>query len=115
MSSLPSGWNTILAKLGFTRNKRSKQRQQHPFQRRLRMEMLEDRRVLSITVNTFVDENDNSITDGDISLRDAIVFANAGDTINFSTDPAHGLNGATINLRGKGEILLFLDQRGDGW
>ena len=41
------------------------------FARQLRIEPLEDRRLLSITVNTLVDEADGSIVDGDISLRDA--------------------------------------------
>src|SRR3989304_1264208 len=59
--------------------------------RRLRIEPLEDRRLLSITVNTLVDEADGSIVDGDISLRDAIAAAISGDTINFSVT-------GTINL-----------------
>jgi hypothetical protein len=42
-----------------------------PTQRRLRYEPLEDRRLLSITVNTSLDELDGSIVDGDTSLRDA--------------------------------------------
>jgi hypothetical protein len=43
----------------------------------MRMEPLEDRRLLSITVNTLVDEQDGSIVDGDISLRDAIAASPA--------------------------------------
>ena len=38
----------------------------------------------TITVNTLLDENDGSCTDGDCSLRDAIATTNAGDTIDFS-------------------------------
>jgi hypothetical protein len=57
-----------------------------PFHRRLRIEPLEDRRLLSITVTTLVDEADGSIVDGDISLRDAIALAPAGETIDF--DPS---------------------------
>jgi hypothetical protein len=52
--------------------------------RRLRFEILEDRRLLSITVNTLLDELDGSIADGDISLRDAIFAAPTGETIDFS-------------------------------
>jgi CSLREA domain-containing protein len=37
-----------------------------------------------ITVNTSVDEQDGSCSDGDCSLRDAIQLANPDDTINFS-------------------------------
>lgn len=51
--------------------------------RRLRVEPLEDRRLLAITVDTLVDEADGSIVDGDISLRDAIAAAPAGETIDF--------------------------------
>jgi hypothetical protein len=46
--------------------------------------LLEPRQMLSITVNTPVDERDFSITDGDISLRDAIEQAPIGQTINFA-------------------------------
>ena len=54
------------------------------YDRRLRVEPLEDRLMLSITVNTLVDELDGSIVDGDISLRDAIAAATPGETIDFS-------------------------------
>ena len=47
--------------------------------RALQCEMLEDRRMLSITVDTLVDEADGSIVDGDVSLRDAIANAPDGD------------------------------------
>jgi hypothetical protein len=67
-----------------------------PHNRRLRLEPLEDRRMLAITVDSLVDEADGSIIDGsiidgDISLRDAISAATADETIDFS------VNG-TINL-----------------
>ncbi len=45
-----------------------------PFYRRLGIEPLEDRRLLTITVNTLVDENDG-VGVGGVSLRDAIVAA----------------------------------------
>src|SRR5262245_12116563 len=68
-----------------------------PHRRRLRLELLEDRRLLSITVNTLIDEADGSIVDGDISLRDAIAAAPSGETIDFA--PALTSSGpATINL-----------------
>jgi hypothetical protein len=50
--------------------------------------------MLTITVDTFVDERDLSITDGDVSLRDAIEQAPAGETIDF----APTLDGTTITL-----------------
>jgi predicted outer membrane repeat protein len=61
------------------------------------MESLECRQMLAITVTTLVDEADGSIVDGDISLRDAIALAPAGEEINF--DPALTAGGAvTLNL-----------------
>jgi hypothetical protein len=69
----------------------------------LRFEPLEDRRLLSLTVNTLVDENDG-IGVGGISLRDAVAAAVSGDTINFA--PALTSGGpATITLT-QGELLI---------
>jgi hypothetical protein len=64
------------------------------------MEPLEDRRLLSITVNTLTDEFDHSISDGDVSLRDAIAAATAADTIEFAVT-------GTINLKSSlGELVI---------
>jgi CSLREA domain-containing protein len=52
--------------------------------RRLAVEQLEDRRVLSITVDTLADENDGAGVGTGTSLREAIAAAIAGDTIEFS-------------------------------
>jgi hypothetical protein len=62
------------------------------------MERLEGRAMLAIVVNTLTDELDGNITtDGDVSLRDAIVLAPTNETITF--DPSvPGMNGGTINL-----------------
>lgn len=52
---------------------------------------------LTLVVNTSVDEMDGSITDGDVSLRDALAVANvspAGDTITF----APSLAGSVLRL-----------------
>jgi CSLREA domain-containing protein len=71
--------------------------------RALRIEQLEDRRLLTITVNTLVDENDG-IGVGGISLRDAIAAAPSGETIQF--DPALTSGGpAKINLT-HGELVI---------
>jgi len=68
--------------------------------RSLRLEPLEERRLLAITVDTLVDEADGSIIDGDISLRDAIAAATPGETINFSVT-------GTINMDDAlGEMLI---------
>lgn len=99
MSSLPCGWNDLLVKLGFTRKKRKELSRFGQFAKRLHMESLESRTLLSITVTTLVDERDGNIeTDGDVSLRDAIELAPAGETIDF----AQGLNAGIINLIGGG-------------
>lgn len=49
---------------------------------------------MTVTVNTFLDELDGSIEDGDISLRDAIAAAPPGDIIDFDA----ALDGRTIVL-----------------
>ena len=55
--------------------------------RKLRsLESLESRNLLTIVVDTLVDEFDGSITDGDISLRDAIAAADAGDRITLDVE-----------------------------
>ena len=71
----------------------------HLPQRRLRIEPLENRRLLSITVNTLVDELDGSLVDGDISLRDAVAVAPQGETINFAVT-------GTINLTNLGHLTV---------
>ena len=51
---------------------------------RLHLESLEPRRLLAVlTVNTLIDEADGDISDGDISLRDALAFASDGTEIRF--------------------------------
>src|SRR4051812_1604330 len=64
-----------------TTHRSSPRRAKHA--RSLRFEPLEERRLLAITVNTLVDENDG-IAVGGISLRDAIAAAVPGDTIDFA-------------------------------
>jgi glucose/arabinose dehydrogenase len=66
----------------------------HSLRRPLRFEALEDRRLLSITVDTFFDEADGSVMDGDISLRDALALSASGETIDFDSS----LAGETILL-----------------
>ncbi len=73
--------------------------------RPLRFEPLEARQLLAITVNTLVDEADGSIVDGDISLRDAIEVAPAGETINFAASLTSG-GPATIQLSNLGELVV---------
>ncbi len=68
-----------------------------PYRRRLQIEPLEDRRLLSITVNTLIDVNNAG--DGLTTLREAIAAAAANDTINFSVT-------GTINLTSLGQLTI---------
>jgi len=67
----------------------------------LACEALETRWLLAITVDTLIDEADGSIVDGDVSLRDALAAAPAGETIDFNG----ALDGGTILLT-MGELLV---------
>ncbi|MEB3358153.1 MAG: choice-of-anchor Q domain-containing protein [Synechococcales bacterium] len=60
---------------------------------------------LTLTVNTLVDEADGSVTDGDVSLRDAIAAIAPGGTITFADDLVSGSNNGTITLA-LGELLI---------
>ncbi|MEX0642439.1 MAG: choice-of-anchor Q domain-containing protein [Pirellulales bacterium] len=87
------------------------------FRRPLRFEPLEDRRLLSITVDTLVDEN-NGIGVGGISLREAISAATTGETIDFAIEGnimlQHGqlLVNKDLTIEGPGANLLTIDARG---
>src|SRR5262245_49532275 len=71
--------------------------------RALRVELLEDRRLLTITVNTLVDEN-NGVGVGGVSLREAVSAAVAGETINFAATLTSG--GAATMLLTAGQIAI---------
>jgi hypothetical protein len=51
----------------------------------------------NLVVDTLIDENDGSVTDGDVSLRDALAAIADGGTITFT----QSLNGGTILLNGE--------------
>jgi len=69
----------------------------------------------TLTVNTLIDENDGSCSNGDCSLRDAVLLANPGDTINFSVTGVMTLTEGEIVLnknlviQGPGQGLLAID------
>lgn len=99
-------FENCLAKNRLPKGVRRKQRSQVEPSRRMRLETLEDRRMLAtITVNSFADD---MVVDGNVTLREAILAANTdtsvdgsvagsgADTINFV--PA--LAGQTVNLNG---------------
>lgn len=94
MDRRSSPLKSIIARCASVGNRKARKRERNYSGRRLRLEALEDRQMLSITVNNPVDERDGSITDGDISLRDAILEAPSGSTIDF----APALNGVIISL-----------------
>jgi hypothetical protein len=71
--------------------------------RALKFEQLEDRKLLSITVNTLVDEN-NGIGVGKISLREAIAAAAPGETIVFA--PTLTSAGPASVVLTRGELLI---------
>jgi hypothetical protein len=85
--------------------------------RTLYIESLEERRLLSVTVNTLVDENDG-VGIGGVSLRDAISSAPSGETIEFAVSGrirlVHGQLAITKNLTitGPGAELLTIDASG---
>ncbi len=100
-------WDWCRASAWHHRRSTTRPRAVWPLVRRLRIEPLEDRRLLSITVNTLVDEADGSIVDGDVSLRDAIAVAASGETIDF-------LVTGTINLTGLGDLVINKNLTIDG-
>jgi predicted outer membrane repeat protein len=86
--------------------------------RTLGIEQLEPRQMLSITVNTLLDENDG-IGVGGISLRDAVAAAAPGETINFSVAGTMALVHGQIaidkslSIVGPGASALVIDASGN--
>jgi predicted outer membrane repeat protein len=81
----------------------------------LRFEPLEDRRVLSITVDTLDDLADGNISPGHYSLREAIGNAVAGETINISVAGTIALSNLgqlnidkSLTIHGPGANLLTI-------
>lgn len=89
------------------------QRFTDPCARKLRLEPLEDRRMLAITVDTLLDVVDMS--DGVTSLREAIADASPGETIDFSVTGEIDLTLGQLEvtkplaINGPGAGLLTID------
>lgn len=97
MRRQPRFWTNLFAKLGLSGKKR-RSANSNGFNRRLRFEQCEDRRLLATyTVNVDYDVVSWVDTDSDVSLREAVETANSSaiaDTILFDPD----LNGTPITL-----------------
>ncbi len=92
--------NSIAARLGFSQKKRNRRGRRNTYSRPLRIESLEDRRMLTtITVDSFLDNFDpnNPTTDGVITLREAIVAANTDSAVG---DAPAGSGADTIVFQG---------------
>jgi hypothetical protein len=88
-------WNSFFAKLGLSRNGSPRARHRSIGSRRLRIEPLEDRRVLAtLTVNVATDTHIN--TDGNLTLREAIEVIAQGSTT--------GLDSTTITNQISGSL-----------
>src|SRR5262249_6502993 len=81
----------------------ARQRRPVAYAGRIGFEPLEDRRLLAITVNTPIDENDG-IGVGGISLRDALAAAAPGETINFA--PSLTSSGPASILLTNGNLVI---------
>ena len=91
--------------MALARRVRNRENVSAPYRRRLRFEPLEDRRMLSITVNTLADSFD--VNDGVTSLREAIFAANTvpgADTIDFA--PSLTASGPATILLTQGELKI---------
>lgn len=92
-------WKSMLFGSRIPRGVRRHRRPAAAASRPLAVEPLEDRRLLTITVDTLVDEMDGNINDGDISLRDAIAAAAPGEVIDFSVSGKIDLAAELAQLR----------------
>ena len=97
---------------------RAKRHRESARRRRLLFESLEERRLLTITVDTLVDENDGIGVGAGTSLRDAIAAASPGETIDFTVVGTitleHGelLVNKDLSIVGPGADVLSIDADG---
>ena len=86
----------------------------HGLDRRLRLESLEVRQLLAITVTTLVDENNGVDVGAGTSLREAIAAAPAGETILFAPTLTDGGPATILLTRGELQINKNLTINGPG-
>ena len=99
-------WTATLRRFRLRRNRNVSKRPSIGRVRRLTIEALESRQLLSITVDTLVDEN-NDLNTGGKSLREALAYsATQPGTQVIEFDPS--LRGGTIQLE-YGELLISSD------
>jgi len=67
--------------------------------------------MATIIVNTTLDENDGSITDGDVSLRDAMALADDARHHHLCLRPRQGLRGTSPRGKERGGTCAFLPRR----
>jgi hypothetical protein len=105
MRRIASSWSNTLSKLGFRRVRTKPLRRATSQHRRFFVEGLEERHMLSITVNTLTDENDTYSDGGPSnSLREALAYAatqGGNDLIEFDSK----LTGGVIQLT-NGQLII---------
>ncbi len=102
----PCWWATTLSNSRLRRNRKVVKRKPAAHGRRLAVEALESRQLLSITVDTLLDEN-NDLATGGKSLREALAFSATQpgtQTIEFAPE----LRGGTIQLQ-NGQLVVASD------
>ena len=102
----PSWWATTLSNSRLRRNRKAEKRKPAARGRRLGVEALESRQLLSITVDTLLDEN-NDLATGGKSLREALAFSATQpgtQIIEFAPE----LRGGMLHLQ-HGELVVASD------
>ena len=97
MQNFFSKWNNLLFKLASSRTKRLKKSTRLRVGRRLRLEPMEDRRMMAtLTVNSLADAHIN--TDGVLTLREAVEVVQQGSTNGLdSTTIANQISGSLVS------------------
>ena len=110
----PSLWATTLSNSRLRRNRKAVKRKPAARGRRLGVEALESRQLLSITVDTLLDEN-NDLATGGKSLREALAFQrHAARHADSSNSPPNCVAGRLQLQHGQLVVASDVDIRGIG-